>query len=102
MLEAHVYSARLLFLIGGPIRRPCSFTLNAVAVNCQSVLSCAGACLLTNGLEERSKESSVRASQHCAAAAVRGDVRGKDRERGKDGGGGGGVFTKYCVFLKVH
>lgn len=29
-----------------------------------------GACLLTNGPEERSKESPVRASQRCAAAAI--------------------------------
>lgn len=71
----------VLFLIHSPIRCPCLFTLNAVTVNCQSVLSCAGACLLTNGLEERSKERPVRASQRCAAAAIWGDVRGEDRGR---------------------
>lgn len=32
----------VLFLIHSPIRCPCSFTLNTVTVNCQSVLSCAG------------------------------------------------------------
>lgn len=32
-----------------------------------------GACLLTNGPEERSKDSPVRGSQHCAAAAILGN-----------------------------
>ena len=50
-----------------------------------------GACLLTNGPKERSKESPVRASQHCAAAAIWGDNGGeesktqREKDRGTEG-----------------
>lgn len=88
--EDHVYSARLCIISHSPsptVPMPVHVERRYSQLPICTLLC--GACLLTNGPEERSKESPVRASQCCAAAAIWGDNGwggGKVKDRGRDGG----------------
>lgn len=78
----------VLFLIHSPYGAYARSRWTALQPTANLYSLLCGACLLTNGPKERSKESPVRASQHCAAAAIWGDNGGEESktQRGEDRG----------------